>query len=230
MKVTKDSHADYSSGRIREQIPVLDLTTSAPLAGSIALSTPSITPYYANGSVWLPFGGGSGVLESGSIGIENSGITFTADGAYHQVLFNTDLSPLTPAHPSFNIDVPNSQIVINTNGNYVLYYNLAPTNTFLASTIQPEIYTSQLVTSIPSNLAFSQVSGSFQLNGATLNPPEAAASEIIPYVKLSGTWSGFLPAGTTINTSMSITTASPQSENLFGEGGRSQYMGIIRIA
>lgn len=229
MKVTKDSHVDYSSSTLREKIPVLDLAASAPLAGSIALSTPTITPYYANGVEWLPFGG-SGILESGMIGLLDNLILFDTDGAYHQVLFDTDMSPPTPPHPSFTIDVPNSQIVINTDGNYLLYYNLVPGNTGTASPIQPEIYVSQMISSAtPPRLAFTQVNGSFRLNSPTIDVPFASAAEGLAYVKLSGMWSGFLPSGTTVNTSLAITSSSI-TEPLFGEGGRSQYMGIVRIA
>ena len=124
MRVVKDSYVDYTSSSARDKIPTIELPTSAPIAGSIALSEPSKTPYYADGLQWKPFLG-STTLESGMIGILNGVVEIASDGQYHKVLFDTDLSPLTPAHPSFTIDVPNSQIVINTDGNYFLYYNVS---------------------------------------------------------------------------------------------------------
>jgi len=230
MKLTKDSEVDTTHSTVRDRIPVLDLDTSAPLAGSLALSTPTITPYYANGAQWIPFGSG-GALESGMIGIKLGLAEAIADSSYHQVLFYTDMSPLTPPHPSFTIDTLNSQIVINTDGNYLLYYNIAPTNATISSAVQPEQYVAQMATSMPSQFGFDQATGSFQLFGGNLTAPTAVfPAEIASYVKLSGTWSGFLPATTTVITNLAIATDAPTVEILFGEGGRMQYMGIVKLA
>jgi len=229
MRVVKDSHVDYSSSSVRNKIPVIDLLPSAPIEGSIALSEPSKTPYYADGLQWKPFLGAT-TLESGMIGILNNSVEIASDGQYHKVLFDTDLSPLTPAHPSFTIDVPNSQIIINTDGNYFLYYNVTPSNLSVRSANQPETYVSQMVTSSTSPLAFDQKSGGFQLIGGNLVQPIPSSAENLSYVKLSGSWSGFLPSATTVNTSMAINALTQNVEFLFGEGGRMQYMGIIKIA
>ncbi len=231
MRVAHDSETDTSHAASNGRIPVVNLTRNAPLVGSLALSTPSLTPFYGDGLQWLPFIGAA-ALESGVIGILGGLVPIVADGTYRQVLFNSDLSPLTPLHPSFTIDLVNSQIVINTNGNYLLYYSLNPSNSFLsAGGTQVEKYASQLITSEPALRAFCQGQGGFSIVQGGLLTPSPADPEVIPYVSLSNTWSGFLPAGTTVQTQLSITVDnSPQNESLFGEGGRMTYMGIVRIA
>jgi hypothetical protein len=232
MRVVKDSHVDYSSDRLREQIPVLNLATSAPLSGSVALSTPTITPYYANGTAWLPFGGAA-ALESAKLSRVAGGQTIITDSTFYNIPFDTDSSPLTPAHPSITVDVPNSQFIVNTTGNYILYYNVTFSNTQLYSTTQPELYTAyMLVSSVSSGVAVDTVNGGFNLNGAVLAPPSGnpITEGSVALVNLSGTWSGTLTSGTTVVTIVAINTATTSTEFIEANGDQLTYMGIIRIA
>jgi len=226
MRVVKDIHVDESTSSTRAKIPVVDLTKTAPLLGSMALQSSSKTPFYADGTQWLPFGGFTG-LESGLIAIINFQ-TITGDGTYYKVLFDADLSPLTPPHPSFTIDTANNVITINQDGNYLVFYMVTPTNFHLSDGNQsPAIYLSRLQTSIPSTLSECQRNGSFSFVGGNLVPPTYNAG----LVNLGGLWTGFLPQSTNIEADLAIILTNPaDSEDLFGEGGKQQYMGIVKLA
>lgn len=230
MRVAQDGKVDASQANQSDVIPVITLAEHPPILGSIALNQNTVTPYYADGTQWLPFGGGgSSVIQSGGI----AAIARTAidcDGVYHRVLFDTDISPPTPPHPSFTIDTVNSLITINEDGNYLLYYQLTPANTQIAQTgTQPEQYVSQLQTTTPTPLSMCATSGTFILSGGVLNPPAVTSPEIVAYVSLKGTWSGFLPAGTSVETVLSMLGDVNRDENLWGEGGKMSYMTIAKL-
>lgn len=225
MRVVKDTHVDESTSSTRAKIPVVDLAKSAPLLGSVALQSSSKTPFYADGTQWLPFGGFAG-LESGLIAMINFQ-TITGDGTFYKVLFDADLSPPTPPHPSFTIDTANSVITINQDGNYLVFYMASPTNFHLSDNDQsPAIYLSRLQTSAPATLSECQVNGSFSFVGGNLVPPNVGAG----LVNLDGLWTGFLPQSASIETDLAIILTNPaNTEYLFGEGKR-QYMGIVKLA
>lgn len=235
MRIAQDSKVDSSQANQSDIMPVITLAEHPPILGSIALNQNTVSPYYADGTQWLPFGGGGGsVIQSGAIGITAtgpSGPSILTDGVYHRILFDADMSPLTPPHPSFTIDTANSLITINQNGNYLLYYHVTPANTGIAQGgTQPEQYVAQLQTTTPTPLSLCAASGSFRLIGGALQMPAATSPENVPYVSLQGSWSGFLPAGTSVETVVSIVGSSPVSSELFfGEGGKMQYMGIVKL-
>jgi hypothetical protein len=232
--VRKEFHGDYTSSSIRDRIPVLDTNTSAPIMGSIAIRTPSIVPHYADGTQWLPFGGGAGVLESGVLGLTpGAGLNALSDGNFNKVLFDQDQSPLTPAHPSITVDVPNSQFVINTAGNYIIYYSLNPCAIYLSNNdTAPQICCAEMQLSNPAKvIAYGRNDGSFSFQEGSLSPPFAAPNEPLAKVHLQGSWCGTLNQGCTVQLLFKSANTTNQDTILSAEGDSPFcYMYIVRIA
>jgi hypothetical protein len=55
MRVAKDIQVDSLKSNQRDIMPVIDVAQYVPILGSIALNDPDDTPYYADGTQWLPF-------------------------------------------------------------------------------------------------------------------------------------------------------------------------------
>jgi hypothetical protein len=232
MRVFQDSKSSSSRVETSSILPILNLSEHPPILGSIAISLGDLSPYYANGTQWLPFGGGGPVvIESGRLGTTDFQIpNIITNGTFQRVLLNGDFSPPSP-HPSFTIDTANSLITINEDGTYLIYYKVSPTNTQTArANSQPEAFVAQLQTTTPSELSSCTRYGGFVLDEGSLFSPDAAQPQGASYADLNGTWSGFLPSGTSLELVLSITANSTSSEEaLFGEGGKLHYMGIVKL-
>jgi hypothetical protein len=226
MRLAKDLNVDALETYAKSTIPVVDLTKTAPVAGSIALSSADLTPFYGNGTTWVAFGG-AGALQSGGIFMNAFSSSVPTNGDFTQIPFDTE-TPLSPSHPSFTIDIGDGVIVINEDGNYSVNYQITPGNTQLSGGgTQAEKYTSRLqISNSQTILSECNLSGSvgFAL-GALIDPSSSGISR----VTLEGEWSGFLPSGTSLEVALSIYGDNPD-EVLWGEGSRLTYMGITKLA
>jgi hypothetical protein len=92
MRLGKDSIVDVLEASTKAKIPVIDLTTSFPSLGAVALSSNTRDPFYGDGTTWLPFGGpGSPVsivktAQALPAPAATAGVIFTSATLYTQVL------------------------------------------------------------------------------------------------------------------------------------------------
>jgi hypothetical protein len=59
MRLARDLNVDVLETDAKTKIPVVDLTVNFPSIGAIAFSHGSLTPFYGNGTGWVPFGSAS---------------------------------------------------------------------------------------------------------------------------------------------------------------------------
>ena len=228
MRLARDLNVDVLETFSKTTIPVVDLTNTVPSVGSVVLSSTGLIPFYGNGIAWVPFGGSStGSLETGRIFMNAFTSSLPTNEDFTRIPFDTE-APLSLPHPSFTINTGAGVIVINEDGNYYLYYQISPGNTQLSSGgSQTEKYLSRLqIENSQTVLSECNVSGSSGFALGALTPP---ASIGFSRVTLEGEWSGFLPVGTSLEVVLSI-LGDNGTEDLWGEGGKLTYMGIIKLA